>query len=496
MATASSHTAPSPACLSSGACVAYLTGNGDAPSARDLHEHLDHCERCRVLVAETAGAMFANGVASRATVRTLGDGEKVGGRYEILGFIARGGMGEVYEAFDLILREKVALKTLSPTTLDQKDATERLIAEVRLARKVTHVNVCRVLEFGLHHVQQDAGVEVIPVLTMELLHGETLRSRLRRTGRLDPDHALSVLEEISRGLGAVHDAGIVHRDFKPENVFLVRGPGDSERAVVMDFGLARALEANRGLPGSSTGAMIGTVAYMAPEQVEGQPPTPAFDVYALGVVAFEMLTGQLPFVADSALTMATSRLRQEPRRPSSLRPDLPPVWDAVIGRCLARDPRRRFRSVHDVIAALERTSPASSRRRGWLSPPRVAFMTLGLLLVGATVGGATAVRRRARRPADRPAAVMRLPDPAPAVSSPPVVRPAVTAATPAASETCEPARAAGGRVTPEPRARRRGRLVPAAPGAVSEAGRPPLHRAQGEGDDDLIDPFLPTPAPR
>lgn len=491
--------APVPAsCLSSIECVAYLEGKSEARAAESVQHHLDSCERCRVLVAETARATFAGGAAHAAAVRALADGEKLGGRYEIRRFIARGGMGEVYEASDLTLGETVALKTLSPTTMDDGDAAGRLIAEVRLARKVMHPHVCRILEFGLHRRQGDAR-EMIPFLTMDLLDGETLAEHLRREGPLDPARALRVWKELAAGLAAVHQAGIVHRDFKTENVFLVRGQnGEPSRAVVMDFGLARTLEINRGSSASSARGLVGTVAYMAPEQVEGQRPTPAFDVYALGIVAFEMVTGHLPFVGSSPMAVATLRLRQDAPRPSSLRPELAPAWDQIIGRCLARDPEQRFRRMDQVIEALDHAwsaAPASAAAaaRSPRSRSRVGLIAAGALL--ASIGGAVVTGGFGERARDRGAT---------GVAPPAYVQPAPPAASDRSpTATPDPPRhplapaapaselAASPRPVPETPRRARKRSAPAtsaaplAPSVVESPAEP----AVTEGEDDLINPF-------
>jgi serine/threonine protein kinase len=517
-------------CLSSFECVGYLEGRGDAPIAQMVQHHLDTCERCRVLIAETARATFGEGTPSGTLpVRALADGETLGGRYEIRRFIARGGMGEVYEAADLSLGETVALKTLSPTMLDQSDAVGRLIAEVRLARKVLHPNVCHILEFGLHR-RTGESVEVIPFLTMELLDGETLASRVRREGPLDPARARQVLKELSAGLAAVHEAGIVHRDFKTENVFLVRGKdGAPERAVVMDFGLARALEVNWGSGASSTRTLVGTVAYMAPEQLEGRPATPAFDVYALGIVAFEMITGRLPFVADSPLAVATLRLRHKAPRPSSFRPGLPCVWDVVLRRCLAREPEDRFAGVADVSRTMEHILTAGFHpwvpRRGSLG--RVVLAGVAGLLIATLVSEAVqAFRSGPRRDAaiERPRVVSPIERPKPveppqAIQTP--VLPILKAQPPGTAPVPElPShktddgrlvrrRAAGASRGPASSNASSTSWIPsraprdlpvALPENTPSAGAVPVEnrrvgRRHEGGEDDLIDPFSPAASP-
>jgi tRNA A-37 threonylcarbamoyl transferase component Bud32 len=386
--------------LSTDDVLAHLDRRLEGTRLQDVREHLDGCTACRVVMAEAARIATASLAAPR-TPRTLADGETVAGRYEIRRFVARGGMGEVYEAFDSALGEVIALKTITVTAVDQADAVKRLLAEVRIARKVTHPNVCRILEFGTHRRAGSVDPPV-PFLTMPLLSGETLARRLKSVGRLPPADALRILEELAAGLAAVHDVGVVHRDFKSDNVFLVRGEDGSERAVVMDFGLARALEAQGDRHRTTGGVLLGTPAYMAPEQVEGKPITKAVDLYAFGVVAFEAITGQVPFVAESAAAVALARLQRGAAPPSSVIPGLDRAWDDVIQRCLRRAPEQRYRSVAELGVALDRVRHAP-RRRPWLAVTAVALCATVVALAGWT-----AVRRapRGAAAAPRPAATV------------------------------------------------------------------------------------------
>ena len=355
-------------CLSPEEALAYIAGDASAATSRTqeparLQAHIDDCDGCRLVLAEAARSTGDTAPASVAPFRTLADGQHLLGRYEIRRFIARGGMGEVYEAFDSVLGERVALKTLLATSLDDQRAIGRLADEVRLARKVTHGNVCRILEFGVYHPggRTDAA---IPFLTMEFLTGQALSRRIAARGRLAPSAIVKMLTDLTAGLAAIHAAGIVHRDFKTENVFLVPDDAGGERAVIMDFGLARGLGDNPRRVSSTAAA--GTPDYMAPEQVEGRQPTPAFDIYALGVVIFELLTGQRPFSGTSPYMAALSRLRERAPAPSTLVPELDPVWDTVVGRCLERQPERRFGRVEEIAAALQGAAGGGSapgRRR-------------------------------------------------------------------------------------------------------------------------------------
>ncbi len=304
---------------------------------------------------------------------TFEDGAFVANRYRVVRFIARGGMGEVYEAEDLELRCRVALKTVHAGASGESGAIERLKREIQLARRVTHPNVCRIFDVGFHSVTVDAPPLVF--LTMELLEGETLAARLRRAGRMSTATALPIVRQLTGALQAAHDVGVVHRDFKSENVFLVPGR-DGERAVVTDFGIARGGDDGFGITLTSTGNAIGTPAYMAPEQISGGEIGSAVDQYALGVVMFEMVTGELPFRGENALQTAARRLTEPPPSPRQWQPELDPLWEAAILRCLARRPEERFRDVAGVARALAgeasvagAASPAVDEAAGAASPP-------------------------------------------------------------------------------------------------------------------------------
>jgi serine/threonine protein kinase len=329
------------------------------PAAEGILAHIDGCAACRMLVAEASRALaHEQGLPSVKSggVHTLAPGERVLERYEIRRFIARGGMGEVYEAFDPLLDEIVALKTLAPTVLDDDRAALRFKGEARLARRVTHPNVCRILEFGLHvrHSAGGAAAESVPFLTMEYLSGETLAARIARRGRFLPAEALPLLEQITAGLTAIHDAGIVHRDLKSENVFLVADPRGGERVVLMDFGLARALDGSvlTTWPALAPG-VAGTIDCMAPEQIQGGRVGPAADIYAMGVLLFELLSGRRPFVKVAP----SVRLINEAPRLSTVVPRVARPWERAVAICLERKPEDRFSSVKALLASLSTRPP-------------------------------------------------------------------------------------------------------------------------------------------
>ena len=352
---------------------------------------------------------------------SLKPGDELDGRYRIVRFIAAGGMGEVYEATDLALGTEVAVKTIRPDLAAREHVMERFRREILLARRVTHPNVCRIFDLGQHcgHKQGEwlhssgRGADVT-FLTMELLRGETLRHFLRRSGPLSAEDALPLVEQMADALAAAHEAGVVHRDFKSANVMLVpaSSPESPIRVVVTDFGLAWAGDTSRTL--THADHLVGTPAYLAPEQAEGGEVTAATDIYAFGVVLYEMVTARLPFEGDSPISIVLKRFHEEPVSPRDHVPALRRHWETAILRCLERDPRDRFAAATDVMAALrgEPVPPAAKtrarRRRGWLG-------ATGLLL--ALVFGASLW---ARRPAKTEAV-------APATASLPAAGP-VTAA--------------------------------------------------------------------
>ncbi|MCM2254668.1 MAG: protein kinase [Vicinamibacteria bacterium] len=314
--------------------------------------------------APTLGLLDAD--AGTAAPR-LTEGQVLASRYRIVRFIAGGGMGEVHEAEDLQLGGRVALKVVRGPQAEAQ-GLERLKREIQLARRVTHRNVCRLFEFGTHELDA-TGRRPVAFLTMELLTGETLADRLARAGPMTEAEALPLVEQVVAGLAAAHHAGVVHRDFKTGNIVL-EGEGRGQRVVVTDFGLAHD-RAGEGPLARDAGGVIGTPDYMAPEQIAGREATPATDVYALGLVLYEMRLGRRLF--DGGTSGALQRLAR-PSPPSGLhRSGLEPTWQSVITRCLAPSPEARYASPQEVLRAL--------RSR----PSRGPLAVAGLLAVLATV---------------------------------------------------------------------------------------------------------------
>jgi eukaryotic-like serine/threonine-protein kinase len=283
---------------------------------------------------------------------SLSAGEVIARRYFIEGLLARGGMGEVYVAFDMMLEQHIALKAIVATMSDDPTAIRRLCREARLARRVQHPNVCRVYDIGIHG---DEPREVVYFMTMELIEGPSLR----RLARLQPTNiarAVEIAGQVLDGLQAIHAAGVLHGDLKSENVMF--DVGGSARAVIVDFGLARSLGANREAPG---GPICGSIGYMSAEQLEGRPLSPRADIFSFGVVLFELLTGHLPF--DRSRCEFSSAESVPPGRVvSAIRPEVPAALCAVLERCLSPEPAYRYPSAADVIAALRALDPGHATK--------------------------------------------------------------------------------------------------------------------------------------
>jgi hypothetical protein len=304
-------------------------------------------------------------------------------RYRIVGLLGKGGMGEVYRADDLKLEQTVALKFLPDRLAIKPDALSRFHREVRIARQITHPNICRVFDIG--------EVDGMHFLSMEYIDGEDLASLLRRIGRLPSDKAVEIARDLCAGLNAAHEIGVLHRDLKPANIML-DGRG---KAHITDFGLA-------GLAEEFTQGeiQIGTPAYMAPEQLTGKGVTAQSDIYSLGLVLYEIFTGKRLFDAATLPDLIRQHDEKTPTIPDTVSTEMDPAVERVILRCLENDPRSRPQSVAQVFAALpggdplaaalaagETPSPeliAASGKEGALQP-RQALACLAAVIVGLVV---------------------------------------------------------------------------------------------------------------
>ena len=265
-------------------------------------------------------------------------GEVIGGRYELEELVGSGGMSSVYKAHDTLLERHVALKILHEHYLADDEYVERFRREARAVAQLSHPNLVTVIDRG-----DDEGRHFI---VFEYIDGKTLKDCLEEQGPLPVRRALELAVEVARGLAFAHDNGLVHRDVKPQNVIL-NGDGS---AKVTDFGIARSLEV-QGV--TQSGTVLGTSSYIAPEQASGEPVEPATDVYSLGVVLFELLTGRVPFTGESFVSVAMQHVSEPPPSVLDVRPDVPMRVANAVGRALEKDPRARFASMHDFASELE-----------------------------------------------------------------------------------------------------------------------------------------------
>ncbi len=330
-----------------------------------LHEHLDHCESCCAQMEQLAGGeAWQREAVSLLSADLLGDAVpdvpawsevdfgvehldpsdqanvlgQLGG-YDVIAVIGRGGMGIVLKAFDRDLKRFVAIKVLSPHLAHSSVARKRFAREAQAAAAVVHPHV-----IAIHHVQPTGR---LPFLIMPLLAGESLAQRLKARGPLELTEVLRIAMQAAGGLAAAHDQGLVHRDVKPANILLEKGV---ERVVITDFGLARAAD---DVSMTRLGVVAGTPEYMSPEQARGESLDGRSDLFSLGCVLYEMATGVSPFRADS--TMATLRriVEEKPAAMASLGPELPPWFNGIVERLLAKDPAQRFASASEVSDLLE-----------------------------------------------------------------------------------------------------------------------------------------------
>ena len=280
------------------------------------------------------------------------------GRYRVGQLLGRGGMAEVYEGWDERLQRPVAVKMLRPDMAANPDIRARFEVEARAAARLHHPNVVSVFDTG-----EDSGD---PFMVMELVSGESMADRVR-TGPVDPEWVCRVAGDVLAALGAAHAAGLVHRDVKPGNVLLA----SDGHAKVADFGIAKSLEAVGGDP-TSTGLLLGTPAYLAPERINGEPATPRSDLYSVGVVLYEALAGVKPFVGSTPLAVASAIATVPPPPLDEVRPGLSPVLVAAIERAMAKDPADRPGSAAEMAADL--------------GLPAEAEVTLPLAAPGAVAG--------------------------------------------------------------------------------------------------------------
>lgn len=267
-------------------------------------------------------------------------------RYQVLKELGRGGMGIVFQAHDKALREQVAIKILSPLLSNNQEALERLKREVSAARRITHPNVIRI-----HDIGEIGGLHYV---SMEFFQGTQLKDFIKTAGSLSLMQAFQIAAQICDGLEAAHKQGVIHRDLKSQNIII----NPATQIKIIDFGLAHSTHL-QGM--TATGLIMGTPEYMSPEQVEGKRVDERADIYSLGIILYELFTGRVPFTGDSAIAVGFKQMKELPAAPCTIAPHLPAEIEAIILKCLQKDPLDRFSTVTQVKQVLEEAVAQPSR---------------------------------------------------------------------------------------------------------------------------------------
>src|SRR5580692_8105533 len=281
--------------------------------------------------------------SQRSSIRTFVSvplfqtGDVLGGRYEIIELLGEGGMGAVYKALDRELDRPVALKLIRPELASNPSMLARFKQELLLSRQVTHKNVIRIYDLG------DA--EGVKYITMEFVQGRDLRSLIQEKKKFSPEEAVEIMQQVCQALQAAHAVGVIHRDLKPQNIMRE----DTSRILVMDFGLARTMEGD-GM--TQTGALVGTMEYMSPEQALGKELDQRSDIFTAGLIFYELLTGQMPYRADSALASLIRRTQERAKPISEFDKTIPQGLSNVVSKCLEREPAARYQTAKELLSDL------------------------------------------------------------------------------------------------------------------------------------------------
>lgn len=319
----------------------------------DNPETSQFCANCGTRLSQDNGTRLAFTKTMPTPIQNLSRGALFAGRYEIIEELGKGGMGSVFRVEDTKVHEEVALKLIKSEIAADEQTIDRFRNELKLARKIAHRNVCKMYDLG-----EDQGTHFI---TMEYVPGEDLKSLINRVGTLPVQKSMAIALQISRGLAEAHSHGIVHRDLKPQNIMIDKS-GD---AHIMDFGIARSAAA----PGLTTsGVIVGTPGYMAPELIEGHRADQRSDIYALGTILYEMLTGRMPFEGDTALAIAMKQKSGRPPEPRTLNPQIPESLSQLVLKCLAAEPCERIQTTGYILSTLQEIAPVTTDQGREIGP--------------------------------------------------------------------------------------------------------------------------------